>query len=226
MARTAFALLAALCAALLLAGPASARRSSQDPPVLVYEVRSASGYESVTFHGDGTDSCRKAGLCDTSGHARYEFHSRGKGLAALIGLGTPFASGFGDFNLSGTTTSSVTQAGAASTCTDSVKHDSDSFTMEPKGRRIMFAFHLDPYQSDYLRTHCAGPGEEDLALARMLPQALVSPRQLVKRNVTVTFKRSGPFHVGAFSGTVDTKIVVALRQAPNAIDDPFDLLGL
>ncbi|MFL5828004.1 MAG: hypothetical protein ACJ76V_15900 [Thermoleophilaceae bacterium] len=197
-----------------------------DAPMLAYEIRSASGHESVSFHGDGTDACRRAGLCDTSGQTRYEFHSRGRGFAALIGLGSPFVAGFGDFSMSGTTTSNVSQAGAANACTDVVKHDEDSFTMEPKGRRILVAFHLDPYQPDYLRTHCAGPGETDLALARKLPQAIVSPKELLKRRLTVTLVRNGPFHVGAFSGTVDTRIVIVLRQSTRALDqlDPFSVL--
>ncbi|HEX8854393.1 MAG TPA: hypothetical protein VF752_02240 [Thermoleophilaceae bacterium] len=216
--------LAALGGALTVAAPAAAATPLDEFGIVAYEIRSASGYESVSFHGDGTDSCRKAGLCDVSGQARYEFRSRGRGFAGLFGLGTPDVGGFGGFSVSGTTTSSVSQTGASAACTDFVKHDEDSFTMEPKGRRILFGFHLDPYQPDYLRTHCAGPGESDLALARKLPQAIVSPKELVKRRLTVTLVRNGPFHVGAFSGTVDSRIVIVLRQSKRALDllDLFD----
>jgi hypothetical protein len=214
---------AAVVAALAPAAPARAAAQPDELQMLAYEIRSASGYESVSFHGDGTDACRKAGLCDTTGQARYQFHSRGRGFAALFGLGSPYVAGFGGFSLSGTTTSNVSQAGGGNACTDVLKHDEDSFTMEPKGRRILVAFHLDPYQPDYLRTHCAGPGETDLALARKLPQAIVSPKQLLKRQLTLTLVRNGPFHVGAFAGTVDTRIVLVLRQSKRALDqlDPF-----
>src|SRR5204863_1994 len=75
------------------------------------------------------------------------------------------------------------EAGVAQPCTDTVKHRGDTLDVFVSGSRVGFglhAFNADTLSSDYLGTHCAGPTEEDMVAAQVLP-AVGIPLSVMKR---------------------------------------------
>src|SRR5919204_3893012 len=168
-----FTAVATLLFGLLLAPPALAAKTHTTN--FAYRVTKAEGAEVATFQGDGTQVCASAGLCGYSGTVSYTFtHARGGFAIVTVQSRGHRHAGFGDFEFGtdGTTTSNVAQAGVAQPCVDTVKHRSDSLDVFVAGSRVGFglhAFNADTFGGDYLGTHCAGPIEEDMVAARVLP---------------------------------------------------------
>jgi hypothetical protein len=196
---------AVLCS-LALAPPALAAKTHTTN--YAYRVTRAQGTETATFQGDGTSACANAGLCGYSGTVTYSFAhpSHGAAIVTVVSRGNRHA-GFGDFGFGtqGTTTSNVAQAGVAQPCVDTVQHHFDSLDVVVSGSRVLFglhAFNADQLSSDYLGTHCAGPTEEDMALAGALP-AVTGPLKSLKRHrLDFEMHSNQPFHIGPFTGTL------------------------
>jgi hypothetical protein len=173
-----------------------------------YRVTKAEGTETATFQGDGTPTCAAAGLCGYSGTASYTFThaSRGFALVTIVTRGHRHA-GFADFEFGtdGTTTSNVAEAGVAQPCVDSVKHRNDTLDAVVSGSRVLFglhAFNADTLSSDYLGTHCAGPTEEDMVAARVLPAIVIPLKVMKRRRIDFELHSNQPFHAGPFMGTL------------------------
>jgi hypothetical protein len=192
--------------ALVLAPPALAAKTHTTS--FAYRVTKAEGTETATFQGDGTPTCAAAGVCGYSGTASYTFTHASGGFAVVtvVTRGHRHA-GFGDleFGTDGTTTSNVAEAGVARPCVDSVKHRSDTLDVVVSGSRVLFglhAFNADTLSSDYLGTHCAGPTEEDMVAAQVLPAVVIPMKVMKRRRIDFELHNDAPFHVGPFMGTL------------------------
>lgn len=200
--------LAGIAVLLMLILAPSALAAKTHTTNYAYRVTTAQGTETATFQGDGTQTCATAGLCGTSGTVSYAFgHANGGfALVTVITRGHRHT-GLGDFEFGtdGTTSSNVTQAGVAQPCTDSVKHQNDSLDVLVSGSRVLFGLHAlnaDLLSSDFLDTHCAGPTEEDMVAARVLPAVSIPLKALKRKRLSWQFHTNLPFHSGPFSGTL------------------------
>jgi hypothetical protein len=200
----------AVLTALLLPAPALAAKTHTTN--YAYRVTQAQGSEVATFQGDGTQTCATAGLCGYSGTVSYNFSGASGGFAIVTVTSRGHRhTGIGDFEFgtSGTTTANVSQAGVAQPCTDSVKHRFDSLDVFVSGSTVgmgLHAFNADTFSSDYLGTHCAGPTEEDMVAARVLPAVGIPLKALKRHRLHFEMHTNLPFHAGPFQGTlkVDT----------------------
>lgn len=201
-----YPLIAGVLFALLAAPPAMAAKTHTTN--YAYRVTRAEGTETATFQGDGTQTCASAGLCGTSGTVSYTFtHARGGFALLTVVTRGHRRTGFGDFEFGtdGTTTSNVTQAGAAQPCVDTVKHRNDSVDMFLDRSTVGFglhAFNADLFSADYLGTHCAGPTEEDMVAAGVLPAVGVPLRAMKRKRLDIEMHTNLPFHAGPFTGTL------------------------
>jgi hypothetical protein len=219
--------LAAALLALVLAPPALAAKTHTTN--YAYKVTKAEGTETATFQGDGTSACANAGLCGYSGTVTYTFAhpTRGAAIVTVVSRGHRHT-GFGDFSFGtdGTTTSNVAEAGVAQPCVDSVTHHFDTLDVLVSGSRVLFGFHAfnaGELSSDYLGTHCAGPTEGDMALARILP-AVVGPLKVLNRpRVNFEIHSNSPFHIGPFAGTLKVDAAYSMvrdRKAERRLNKP------
>jgi hypothetical protein len=180
------------------AGPAVSHAASRPR---AYEIRQASGAEQVTFTSTDAAGCQSRGACGTSGTISYSFGGKPRnGLFVLV----PRQAGFAFFDTTGLTNASVTTAGASQPCTDTVRHRTEFFALEPSRSRFRYVSHFgDPDLGDYLDTRCAGPIELDLAKAGALPGADFAARGFTGRKIKFSAVGSKPFTSGGFTGTVN-----------------------
>jgi hypothetical protein len=208
--------IAVLLSALLLAPSVAAAKTKIRSTTYAYKVTKAEGSETATFQGDGTPVCASAGLCGVSGTVSYTFTHVNNGFATVTVLTRGHRhAGFGDFEfgIDGTTTSNVSQAGVAQPCTDTVKHRSDILDVLVSGSHVLFGLHAinaDAFSGDYLDTHCAGPTEEDMVAARVLPAVEFPLKSLKRRSLTWQFGTNTPFHSGPFTGTLQVNATYTL----------------
>ena len=191
--------------------PAIADAASQPVP---YTIAKASGSEQVTFAGSEAAGCQSRGACGTSGTISYTFGGAPhNGLFVLV----PRQAGFAFFGTAGLTTASVTSTGASQPCTDTVRHRSDFFALEPSRTRFRYVTHFgDPDLGDYLDTRCAGPMERDLAKAGALPSAVFTSRGFTGRKIKFSAVGSKPFTSGGFSGTVSFRFSYTVVRTSNS----------
>ena len=191
--------------------PAIADAASQPA---AYTIAKASGSEQVTFAGSEAAGCQSRGACGTSGTIAYTFSGTPHdGLFLLI----PRQAGFAFFGTDGLTTASVTTAGASQPCTDTVRHRSDFFALEPSRSRFKYVTHFgDPDLGDYLNTRCAGPIERDLAKTGALPSAVFAARGFTGRKIKFSAIGSKPFTSGGFTGTVSFRFSYTVVRTRNS----------
>jgi hypothetical protein len=219
--------IAVLLFSLLLAPPALAAKTHTTN--YAYRVTKAQGTETATFQGDGTQTCASAGLCGYSGTVTYTF-ANPRGGFAIVTVQTRGHrhAGFGDleFGADGTTTSNVTEAGVAQPCTDTVKHRGDTLDVFVSGSRVGFglhAFNADTLSADYLGTHCAGPTEEDMVAAQVLPAVGIPLSVMKRKRIDFGLHTNLPFHSGPFQGTLKVDADYTLvrdRKAERKLNKP------
>jgi len=111
------------------------------------------------------------------------------------------------------TTVRVNPPDNSGTCTDTVRHKTDVFTLNSQGSRnqnLVFSYH--PFGADYLDTKCGGPNEGTVSDAGVLPRGVLPPKQFFKGN-RPSFTLSGgySFRAAGFSSAIDWRLSLKLK---------------
>ena len=202
------------------------------PTNVMYDVTHARIGVTVRFRGDGTDTCRRAGLCGYSGAISYSLRAKGGDSGAnFFSPGVSNVAGFGFVFLigSGTTTADVsfTDANGSVTqrCSDSVARRHDGLEIGPGARgRVVVVFRQTPdlsggfvggssaFGDDALNTRCAGPSEQDIVPAGAFPSRSYAASRFRRRHFNLVLHKTLPFRAAGFAGTVRTTVLVVLRR--------------
>ena len=188
----------ALTAAALAAAPGAALAADRD----VYSVVKASGTERLTFTADPR-TCAEFATCGERGTVVYRFGGKPRGRLVLTTSRRGRVEGGASFRSAGRTEARVTAADGT-TCTDSVRHRSETFSLDSgRGlRRLLFILHPRPTRHDYLRTECAGPSEANLARAGTLPEATFKRRDFSFPRTSFRATGDAFFRDRGYRGTV------------------------
>jgi hypothetical protein len=205
--------------ALVVAGPAAAR-SSQD--LIAYTASSGNMSEAVSFHGDGTAACARAGLCNTSGTISYGFGGiRDGGLFLIVTRTGHRSSAFGYVNLDvgGLTTTKVTGSTGTPPCSEQDVHKLDLSLIEGHAGRVRLLFHPVIAAPSFLESDCPGPSDADISHAHALPTLSIPMSQLREHKVTLATSSQRTFHSGPFAGTVSFSVSLSLVRVrlPSAL---------
>jgi hypothetical protein len=208
---------AVLGAAAMLLIPAAADAKTGS----IYDVTFAKGFERVTFSGDQDSSCAQFAVCGYQGTVTYRIGGTPKGKIFLTKSRSGKVKASARYTTTGSTETSVTPPAPDTTCTDTVAHKTDVFTLNssgPKFQSLLLAYHAGA-ATDYLATGCPGPTEKDVAAADALPEGIFRAKDLF-RGAKPVFSLSGatPFKAVGFNSTIewDLKFKAKLRDcSPN-----------
>jgi hypothetical protein len=208
------------CAILALTAPDAGAAASPKLPHLTlrfYRVVAVSGSERVDFAGDQGAGCAARGVCGISGTATYAPRASTSSVADYLSAGSIAQEGQILF-ASGTTTATVTTAGADAACTDTLAVHAATATLARQGNQIRAVLH-DQGQvltslganDGVFATHCAGPRAADLTAA--LPNGDFPVAKLKSRTIAVEMRSdNAPFSGGGFAGHVTSDLRVTLRR--------------
>jgi len=182
-----------------------------------YRVTSVSGSERVDFAGDPSAGCAAHGVCGISGTDIYTPQASKTSLADYLSAGTIAQEGQILFG-SGTTTATVTTAGADAPCTDTVAVHAATATLERQGNQIRAILHEQSAgltalgtNDGVFATHCAGPRAPDLTAG--LPNGSFPVAKLKSRTISLELlANNAPFSGGGFAGHVTADLRVTLRR--------------
>src|SRR5438132_2986575 len=119
--------------------PSAGARSR--PNSFLYAIKRGKIDVAVRFRGDGTEACRRAGLCGYAGTIRYTLPADpgGLGTFTFAALDEDFAFGFITMFGRGRTVADVSFTDASGQvtqrCTDAAVHKLDAVTVESAGKR-------------------------------------------------------------------------------------------
>jgi hypothetical protein len=204
--------------AIALALPAPAAAKSPKLSFRAYQVTAASGTERVDFAGDAAAGCAARGLCGISGSETYAPDTPGPAAVAfLVSFGKER---LGTITLdAGSTTASVTTAGAEAPCTETLELGQVTASLAPARGGWLARLHAGLKMPGFagsddavFATHCAGPRTADLAAAHALPRATVSNASLARRTLTVDLVADKAFSAAGFAGRVVADVRLTLRR--------------
>jgi hypothetical protein len=194
---------AALVALAIAPAAANAKRGS------IYDVTRASGFEKVTFTGDGAGGCDLYNVCGYKGTVSYAISGKPKGTLRLTRSKSGKVAALGSYRTNGVTHMHVTPpAGQGSVCDETVSHKTDVFSVASRGSHnqvLMFNYH--PSGPDYLDTSCAGPNEGAVSDAGVLPAGVFQASDFFGgTHPSFGLNGSTPFRAGGFSSTIQWKL--------------------
>jgi hypothetical protein len=208
------------CALLALTAPGA---GAAKPPKLphisfrFYRVVSVSGTERVDFAGDQAAGCAAHGVCGISGTATYTPRAGSRSVADYVSAGSIAQEGQIIFG-SGTTSTTVTTAGADAACTDTLAVHAATATLARQGDQVRAVLHdqgeaLSSIGANdgVFATHCAGPRAADLTAG--LPNGQFPVAKLKSRTIALEMRSdNAPFSGAGFAGHVTSDIRVTLRR--------------
>jgi hypothetical protein len=174
------------------------------------------GSERVDFAGDAGAGCADHGVCGISGSETFTPDPPGADSVAFV-----LSSGkttLGAIDLSGSTTASVTTAGADAPCTDTLEVDQASTALTSAAGGWLAELHgtgglpgLSGTDAGVFATHCAGPRVADLVSAKVLPRTTIKSvdRKTLKLDLVSAGK---PFSAAGFAGQVTAEVRITLRR--------------
>jgi hypothetical protein len=193
--------------------------------VLEYRLKRGSGSLVTNFGGTGEPFCMPFDACGASGsltysaslpphggsltiyaHRRLRKHEHANLRTALRDLRANRLEVDSildpDEEAQGRVTSSVTRPDGL-TCTDAGASTSAEIRVDRGAGGVRFGLNASTdVEADALRTHCQGPGQQDIAGADPLLAARVSARELVRKALHVRLTPKASFATSAYSGTL------------------------
>jgi hypothetical protein len=174
----------------------------------MYRVVAASGIERVTFAADRSN-CAARLTCNDQGTVTYKFGGTPRGRLVSSRDRRGHVSGAADFRSHGITVSRVSEG---ATCTDTVRHADEHFTIESHSRLGKLLFRLHGGDTDHLATDCPGPTEADLRHDHALPQGSFKPTDLDGVSTSIRLKGKSVFRERGYSGTASWQLKYTLQR--------------
>ena len=206
--KTGLAALVTVAAAAFAPAVASAKTGS------IYDVTFAKGFERVTFDGTQNGGCDLYNTCGYAGTVKYSFGGTPHGKVVLTRAKNGRVQATARYRTAGVTTVHVNPPDGGATCTDTIAHTTDVFSMSSQGSRFQnLVLNYHPSGADYLDTVCPGPNEGAVSDAGVLPRGVFQPKAFFKGN-RPKFTLSGgySFRAAGFSSAIDWRLSYKLKE--------------
>jgi hypothetical protein len=179
----------------------------------IYDVTHAKGYERVTFDGTQNGGCDLYGTCGYTGTVKYTIGGTPHGKVVLTRAHNGKVKATARYRTAGTTQVHVTPPDGGATCTDTVSHKTDVFTLASEGSHFQnLVLNYHPFGADYLDTKCGGPNEGAVSDAGVLPRGVFRPKDFF-RGAKPSFTLTGgySFRAAGFSSAIDWQLAFKLK---------------
>jgi hypothetical protein len=180
----------------------------------IYDITLAKGFERVTFDGTQNGGCDLYNTCGYAGVVTYTFGGTPHGKVMLTRAKNGRVKATARYKTAGVTHVRVNPPDGGATCTDTIAHTTDVFSMSSQGSRFQnLVLNYHPSGADYLDSACPGPNEGAVSDAGVLPRGVFQPKAFFKGN-RPRFTLSGgySFRAAGFSSAIDWKLAYKLKE--------------